>query len=237
MLVNEPLFLAGPVDTLQCLIRLLVQNHTYSIILQTMSKIMSGFLVSLFLANIFALLSWRCPVIRDGLGPLLLFMKSVPIASIIILCLAWFSSAKISIFIAGFVAFPMMYFEVLSALNGIDVGILEMLKVFRVTPWKQFRYVYLPVLCDRMAEFAKVAVGMCIRAGVAAELIGVPSHSLGEMLYKSKIYLEITDLFAWTFIIVTAGYICERVMIYLIRGLDRLVVGRNTAGGQKYETR
>ena len=35
----------------------------------------------------------------------------------------------------------------------------------------------------------RLSLGMCWKAGVAAEVIGVPSGSIGEKLYNAKIYL------------------------------------------------
>lgn len=228
MLVNEPLFLTGPLDTFRCLIQLLCETGTYVVVLRTISKILAGFLFSLLTAVIMAFAAWKIPVLREGLTPLMSFFKSVPIASVIILFLAWFSSSGISVFIAGFVAFPIIYFEILSALDDIDKKILEVLWVYKVSALKRMRYVYFPVICDRLVQTARIAVGMCIRAGIAAELIGVPMRSLGEKLYKAKLYLEIDDLFAWTFIIVAVGYLCEKILIEIIR-----ILGRKA--GSKYD--
>lgn len=216
MLIDEPLFLAGPSEMLQSLAGLLGTGSTYGIVFKSTVKIIGGFLVASLLAVCTAFLAWSAPVVREGLTPLMSFAKAVPIASVIILFLAWFSSSGISVFVAGFVAFPMIYFEVLSAFDDIDGKLLEMLRVYRVSTVKRIRYVYFPAVCDRLMQSAKIAVGMCIRAGVAAELIGVPSYSLGEKLYKAKLYLEIADLFAWTVIIVAAGYVCEKILIGIL---------------------
>jgi NitT/TauT family transport system permease protein len=225
LLVNEPLFLTGPVETAESLIRLLGQGSTYGILLQTTAKIMGGFLLALALALVTAFLAWRIPVVREGLTPMLSFAKSVPIASVIILLLAWFSSSRIAAFVAGFVAFPILYFEMLSAFDNLDAEILEMLQVYRVPFGRRLRYVYLPAVCDRLEASLRIAVGMCIRAGVAAELIGVPAHSVGEKLYKAKLYLEMSDLFAWTVIIVVTGYVWEKIMIGIVKAIGRRVGG------------
>lgn len=217
MIVNEPLFLAGPYGTLKSLVKVLKEVSTYGIIAKSVTKIIGGFFVALMTAVLTAFMAWSMKIIREGLTPLMAFAKAVPIASVIVLFLAWFSSSGISCFVAGFVAFPLVYFEILSALDDIDSKILEMLTVYRVTFFKRLRYVYFPAICGRLFVMARIAVGMCIRAGVAAELIGVPSYSIGEKLYKAKLYLEISDLFAWTIIIVTAGYICEKIMIGILK--------------------
>lgn len=216
LLVDEPLFLAGPSQMLQSLAGLLRTGSTYGIVFRSTAKIIGGFLLALLLAACTASAAWSVPVVREGLTPLMSFAKSVPIASVIILFLAWFSSSGISAFVAGFVAFPMIYFEVLSALDDMDVKLLEMLRVYRVTLLKRIRYVFFPTVCDRLMQSARIAVGMCIRAGVAAELIGVPAYSVGERLYKAKLYLEIADLFAWTVIIVATGYLCEKILIGIL---------------------
>jgi NitT/TauT family transport system permease protein len=59
--------------------------------------------------------------------------------------------------------------------------------------------------------------GLSWKAGVAAELIGIPSNSLGEMLYYSKIYFNTLDLFAWTVIIVLLSIGFEKLFISLLK--------------------
>lgn len=60
---------------------------------------------------------------------------------------------------------------------------------------------------------------MSWKSGVAAEVIGLPDHSIGERLYLSKIYLETADLFAWTLVIITISALFERIVLYLISRL------------------
>ena len=55
------------------------------------------------------------------------------------------------------------------------------------------------------------------KAGIAAELIGVPAASLGEMLYHSKINFNTLDLFAWTVIIVLLSIGFEKLFISLLK--------------------
>jgi len=70
----------------------------------------------------------------------------------------------------------------------------------------------------RPALFAgcRVALGLCWKAGVAAEVIGVVARSVGGKLYDAKAYLEIADLFAWTVVIVAVSALFERVFLFLL---------------------
>ena len=62
---------------------------------------------------------------------------------------------------------------------------------------------------------------MSFKSGVAAEVIGVPSYSIGEKLYMSKIYLDTAGLFAWTLVIIAVTFFFERLFLLLIGSLDR----------------
>ena len=53
--------------------------------------------------------------------------------------------------------------------------------------------------------------------GVAAEIIGMPKGSVGQMLYMSKIYLDTDDLLAWTVIIVVLSVIFEKLVVLALK--------------------
>ena len=57
---------------------------------------------------------------------------------------------------------------------------------------------------------------MSWKSGVAAEVIGIPEGSIGEQLYYSKLYLDTAGLFAWTFVIIIASAVFERLFLYLL---------------------
>lgn len=67
-------------------------------------------------------------------------------------------------------------------------------------------------MCARRYAFRSVYAG---KAGVAAELIGVPRGSIGEQLYFSKAYFMTADLFAWTFVIVILSIVFEKIILLL----------------------
>ena len=62
----------------------------------------------------------------------------------------------------------------------------------------------------------RISLGMCWKAGVAAEVIGVPSGSIGEKLYNAKIYLNTPDLFAWTIVIIVISFVFEKCFLGIV---------------------
>ena len=66
-----------------------------------------------------------------------------------------------------------------------------------------------------------MALGLCWKAGVAAEVIGLPAGTIGERLYTAKIYLQTPDLFAWTAVILALSAIFERLFLAAVDSLAR----------------
>ena len=72
-------------------------------------------------------------------------------------------------------------------------------------------YLYFGGLFAYFRSACAIAIGMCFKAGIAAEIIGIPKGSIGEKLYNAKIYLETPDLFAWTFVIIAVSVLFEKI--------------------------
>ena len=58
---------------------------------------------------------------------------------------------------------------------------------------------------------------MSWKSGIAAEVIGIPSQTIGENLYMAKIYLSTADLFAWTIVIILVSALFEKIFLRLLR--------------------
>ena len=58
-------------------------------------------------------------------------------------------------------------------------------------------------------------------SGPEAEGFGIPDGSIGEKLYKAKLYLNSTDLFAWTVAIVVVSIVVEKLFLMIIRRIYR----------------
>ena len=82
-------------------------------------------------------------------------------------------------------------------------------------------YIHLPQIYPFLYSSCTVALGLCWKAGVAAEVIGVPRGSIGEALYNAKIYLNTVDLFAWTVLIVLLSIGFEKLFLLLLKGLRK----------------
>ena len=213
MAVGSSLLLASPVQVAARLAALLPTAAFWQTIL------------ALVLAAVLALAAGRLRVVEILLQPYVLAIKSVPVASFIILALIWLKTSHLSLFISFLMVFPALYTNILVGIKSADGQLLEMAQVFRV-PWKRrLRMIYLPAIRPFLLAGSATALGMSWKAGVAAEVIGVVSGSIGERLYDAKIYLQTADLLAWTVVIVAMSAGFEWLMLRLLRRVFRTLGG------------
>jgi hypothetical protein len=115
--------------------------------------------------------------------------------------------------------FPIIYANLLEGIKSTDAKLLEMARLFRVPLGRRLRYIYLPHLRPFVLSACGSALGLSWKAGVTAEIIGIPAGSIGERLYEAKVYLDTAGLFAWTVVIVVVSVAFEKLFIRLIRAM------------------
>ena len=192
------LLLPSPVSSLARLISLAGTAVFWRAIGTSSMHILGGFLLSCALAVVLAA------------------VKTVPVASFIILALIWLSSRTLPLFIAALMVFPPVYLNVLEGIRRTDASLLEMARVFRVPFSRTLRGVYLPQVLPYFRSAVSAALGLCWKAGTAAEVIALSSGSIGEKLYNAKIYFQTADLFAWTAAIVLISAAFEKLFLLLV---------------------
>lgn len=217
MLVNKPVLFASPLQTFKALFTQLPKKTFWLSAGSSLLRIAAGFFLGFLLGVLIGALSWRWAALRSLLSPLVTFMKSVPVASFIILALVWFDSDNLAIIVSAIIVFPLIYFAMINGLASTDRGLLEMARVFRVRPVRTALRIYRPAVMPYLLSACSSALGMSWKAGIAAEVIGTPLHSIGEQMYYSKLYLNTADLFAWTAVVLVLSLAFEKIVVHLLR--------------------
>ena len=228
MSVGSRILLATPWQALGRLLALLPTAGLWRTVGCSFVRIAGGFLLALALGTALALAAYRRRMVETLLRPYVVVIKSVPVASFIILALIWMRTSALPLFISFLMVFPILYTNVLAGIRSADRELLEMARVFRV-PWlRQARCILLPAAEPFLLAGSAAALGMSWKAGVAAEVIGVVGGSIGEKLYEAKIYLQTGDLLAWTAVIVALSALFERAVLALLRRCCRWAKGGRT---------
>ncbi len=219
------LLLASPVQASLRLLELLPTPAFWRAVGNSSARILGGFLISCALAVLFAALAAGRPWLRDLLAPPVAVVKAVPVASFIILALVWLEGRSLSLFISGLMVFPPVYLNVLEGLGRTDRKLLELARVYRIPRSRRLWGIYLPQVLPYFRSAASLALGLCWKAGTAAEVIGLPAGTIGERLYTAKVYLETPDLFAWTAVILGLAAAFERLFLAAVDTLAERVGG------------
>lgn len=217
IVMKDSIVFVGPKDMLVSLWEQMKGTEFWISIQNSVLKIMGGFLTAFFCAIIMAGLAFRVHWIKILLDPVIQLAKSVPVASFVVLLLILAGSEKLSFFIVFLMVFPIIYVNMGQGLKCADDSMLEMACVFKMNPWKKFLYIYRPAFMPFLLSGSRVALGMSWKSGVASEIIGVPSHSIGERLYMSKIFLNTESLFAWTLVIILLSFLFEKIFLYILK--------------------
>ena len=213
------LLLASPLAALVRLGQLAVTAAFWRSIARSALHIFGGFLLSCAAAVVLGALSARSRAVRELLAPLVAVVKAVPVVSFIILALVWLDAGSLPLFISALMVFPPVYLNVLAGIDSADPKLLEMARVFHVPFPRTLGGIWLPQVLPYFRAAVSLALGLCWKAGVAAEVIGLPAGTIGERLYTAKVYFQTPDLFAWTAVILAVSVLLERLFL---AGVDRL---------------
>ena len=215
--LGQEILLVSPIRVIQQLSVLCREMSFWQSILFTLTRITGGFLSALITGTILGVIAARVHILEVLLWPYMAVIKASPVASFIILCLILTSSDNLSVIISFLIVLPVVYTNILQGMKATDKKMLEMASVYRLSTWKTIKYIYIPALKPYFTAACSIAVGMSWKSGTAAEVIGIPGGSIGEKLYKAKVYLSSADLLAWTLVIIVISVLCEKLVILLVR--------------------
>ena len=217
--IDSKILLVSPVEVAVRLTTIWQTEGFWTSIWFSFYHIAGGFFLALFLGIVLAALAGRFRRIETLLWPFLVTIKTVPVASFVVICLIWLSAEKLSVFISFLIVLPVVYGNVLEGIKSEDKLMLEVGTVFRMPLLRRLLYIHLPQLKPFIMSACATALGMAWKAGVAAEIIGTPDGSIGKQLFYSKIYLDTDDLLCWTVIIVIVSVLFEKFFMLGLKAL------------------
>lgn len=216
-LVAQPLILPGPGAVALALLRLVCDGGTWAILAGSGARILGGLALAAVCGGVLAGISSRSRAFARLVAPALSFVKATPVACVAVLLLIWLGSARVSIADVFLMALPGVYFSLVEGLAQVNKPLEQMFRLHGVRGWRLFcAHTWREVL-PFVLSCARAVIGMSWKAGVAAELIGMATGTVGERIYQAKLLIETADLLAWTVLVVAASWAYERVLVWLLR--------------------
>ena len=224
LLIRNPFLFANPLQTAKALLQNLANDDFWRTVLMTLCRIGAGFFLGVIAGILLATLSKAFPLFAEIISPVISLAKTVPVVCFVVLFLIWWGASFLSVAISFLMVFTAVYFSTLEGLLATDRSLLEMAEVFRLPFGTKVFYLYRPALKPFFLGSLKTALGLAWKSGVAAEVIGVPAHSIGEGLYLAKISLDTAGIFAWTVVTCLLSFGFEKLVLWLAKQLFAMQV-------------
>jgi NitT/TauT family transport system permease protein len=161
---------------------------------------------------ILAVFTSKCRWADWVISPAIRVVRSVPVASFILLVLLWIQNGFVPAVISGLMVMPVLWQNVNQGIQSTDPQLVELARAYAFGSWKTLRYVYLPAVQPYLISGVCTAVGLGWKAGVAAEVLCLPKAGIGTQVYYSKLYLESPSLFAWTIVVILLSMAVEHLV-------------------------
>lgn len=215
--VGQQLLLAAPTEVLVRLSELVGTGAFWAAIGHSFARIATGFALAVVVGVLGAAAAARVRLVDILVTPLLAAVRATPVVSFIILVIMLAGSARLAVVISFLMVLPIIYTNVLAGIRNRDPALLEMATVFRVPLRRRVSAIDVPAVLPFLIAACEVGLGLAWKAGIAAEVIGLPRGSIGEQLYQAKIFFSSPDLFAWTVAIIALAFSFERLVLVALR--------------------
>ena len=183
----------------------------------------AAYMLGVIIACVLAVVCHASKLLDEVISPALLVVRATPVASFIILALVWLSSSNVPILAGILMVVPVVFANLREGISSTDPKLLEMARLFGWGRLKTWRRVVIPTALPTFVAACQACVGLCFKATIAAEVIGVPKNAIGTQLYNAKIYLETDGLMAWTVVVIILSMVIERLLKAAFeRGLRRV---------------
>ncbi len=219
--VNRAVLIPSPKETALRFIELAGEKQFYLVVLRSLVNILAGFAAGTVFAVLAAVVCHASKTADALLSPAMTVIRSTPVASFIILALVFIGKKFVPTLICFMMVSPVIFSAVSNGIRLRDKDNLEMLNVFNVGFLRKLFSFQLPSLLPFLAEGCSNALGLAWKAGIAAEVLCTPQDTIGIKLYESKLYLETTDVFCWTLVVILMSLLLEAALKRLMGKMKR----------------
>lgn len=221
--VSSSLILPSPRETIKTLLELMPKEVFRLAVGTTVARIIAGVGLSMGAGIVLGVASSLNRKLLYLIEPLIGLVKAIPVVSVSILILLWFDENLAPVAVCFLLCFPPIWSNTFEGMSTVDSKKLEMAKVYQVDMLSVLRNIYLPHLSPYILSGLSISIGLGWKSTVTAELLSSAPYAMGRMIYNSKIYLETTELFAWTATVIILSILMEKGVKGLIEKRSKMV--------------
>lgn len=214
--LGRALVLPTPFAVFGKLLSLLPTADFWLACLGSVLRIFTGLIAGILAGVLLASLCTVSKLMETIFEPLVTVIKATPVASIIILMLFVMAKSAVPMVAALLMVIPIVFGNVKKGITSVPTDLSEVAGVYDFSFGKRMKYLVLPSVFSYFSAACRSALGLAWKAGIAAEVICYPKHSIGANLNNAKIYLESEELYAWTIVVIVISVLIEKGVVSLL---------------------
>ncbi len=181
-------------------------------VLVTLARVVGALVISFALGLGLAVVMYASVAVERYGRPIVQLLMAVPVVCWILFAVLWFKWVEFRIaFVLVVVCAPVFLVDVLDAMKGVSKDLRDMLRSFRPTRAQLFTKLVLPATVPAILTSWKINLSLAIRVVTIAELVGAVT-GIGYGLVVAQELFSVSDVFAWTLILVVILFLAEAVL-------------------------
>lgn len=221
MIVNNPLILPTPIETLFRLFSLAREIEFWRFTGLSILRVLIGIVIAIPAAGLTAAICAGSKTVNALFSPAVTLMKSTPVVSFILIAIFLVDRHIIPSAITFMMVFPVLFENIRAGIFQTSSELLEMAGVFGVPWFLTIARIYVPAVKPFFLSALTTSVGLAVKAGIAAEVVAYIPDSIGKKLSDAKSYMEPADLLAWTVVIIIISLLIEKAVSLLTKVAER----------------
>ena len=209
---DNPLVMPMPDVVIESFFSLCKESGFWTAVGMSLARTLICFVISFVAALALAALGGLANPVHRIISPIVTFLRSAPTVAVILILYAFATSNFMAVSVGFLVAFPIMYSAFYGAISGVDKDLVEMAKVYKVSPWNKVAGVYLPSVAECLFDTSKSTLSLTLKVVVAAEILAGISKSIGGKISVANATFEIAYLLAWTLVAIALSFAIEGVV-------------------------
>lgn len=189
----------------------------------TLLRTLIAFIISFILAAVCASAAALSDGARAALRPIVGFVRILPTLAVILLILRWTAGDRniAPVIVTFLVLFPMIYAQLLASIDGIDGGLKEMAKVYKLSAREKLFSIYIPAVLPNTLSQTGANISLGLKIMISAEVLAFTLQGLGGKMQLANSGGYVATLAALTLMAVIFGLIIDVSISQLVRITDK----------------
>ena len=205
--------------------KLLSDGNNLLIIIYTLIKVICLIIASFIVSLLLAILSYKSVSFRSFISPLVVIMRSTPVASVILILILLVGSKYAPFVISLLVIIPIAYESIYSAFKSIDTDIIDETRLMSNINLKIIISVFIPIVANLLISAILSCFGLCLKVLVMSEVLTQGNMTIGGNIQLAKATIDITRVFSWSIVLVIIVLVVE----FVIKIVEKKIV-KNKSG-------